>query len=130
MKGDRPASILILEDNRDVADTLRDLFEGEGYAVRTAETCAECASALAAEEPDLLVLDVNLPDGNGLDLLRAIRGDGTHARLPVVVFTADAREERLFDGFERGANAFLEKPIRTGRLFEAVRRLLAERREE
>lgn len=112
--------ILIVEDDRPIAENLYDFLESRGHA------CDFAASLLAArrlfEERrfDALILDRNLPDGDGTDLLRELRGSGQ--TLPVLVLSArDALEDKL-GGFAAGADDYLAKPFA---LKEVEARLLA-----
>jgi DNA-binding response OmpR family regulator len=121
-------SLLLVEDDADLAKVLRGRLAHAGYEVRCAASIAEARAALRAARPDLIVLDVMLPDGSGIDLLRSIRADADLRGLPVLVQTCLGAPARVEEGFEAGANAYLEKPADAARLLAAVRRLLDESR--
>jgi DNA-binding response OmpR family regulator len=97
-----------------------------GYVAREATTVADMHTALAEGLPDLVILDVNLPDASGFDVCRQLKSEAATAALPVVLISASYVP---FENRERltacGADAFLEQPLRAERLGEVVRELLA-----
>jgi len=117
--------LLIVEDEPSLARHLLRGLREEGYAADLAETLAEASELSFASDYDLAVLDLMLPDGNGLDLLREWRENGRH--LPVLVLTArDAVEDKV-SGLDRGADDYLTKPFRFEELLARVRTLLRRR---
>lgn len=101
--------VLIVEDDRPIAENIYDFLETRGHQCDFACTLADAKRRLAHDLPDVIVLDRNLPDGDGLALLRDLRCAGKH--LPVLVLTArDTLVERLL-GFEAGADDYLAKPF-------------------
>jgi DNA-binding response OmpR family regulator len=112
-----PAStLLLLEDDPVVRTFLADNLTADGYEVLLADTIADAQRLLEQAQPDLAVIDIGLPDGSGLDLLRALRGaDGVVSRadptLPVVVLSGCAGELDRMRGFERGADDYVTKPF-------------------
>jgi len=73
-------TLLLVEDECDILENNRHFFTGEGYRVLTAENLAQARQHLSKESPDAIVLDIMLPDGNGLDLLRELRGGAAKRR--------------------------------------------------
>lgn len=123
--------ILIIDDHEMGRYTLGLLLEGAGYRVREAATGAEGLAALEAELPDLVVLDVNLPDMDGRDVCSRIRTNPRTARLPVIHITASHRSPAdQVAGFERGADAYLTQPYDTGVLLAIMSGLLRARAAE
>jgi DNA-binding response OmpR family regulator len=109
-------TLLLLEDDAVVRTFLADNLTADGYEVLLADTIADAQRLLECCHPDLAVIDVGLPDGSGLDLLRALRGaDGVASRadptLPVVVLSGCAGELDRMRGFERGADDYVTKPF-------------------
>src|SRR5690606_23849494 len=102
------ATILVIEDERKLRDLLRGYLEREGLQVLTAGTGADGIALARSGRPDLLVLDLGLPDVPGEDVLREIRGT---ADLPVVILTARASEEDRIHGLELGADDYVTKPF-------------------
>lgn len=115
--------VLVVDDSPVVATTLRSWLERRGYEVVVAATGDE-ALAGAATLPDLVLLDLTLPDLPGLEVLRRLRRDETLSRVPVVVLTASTAREDRISCLEGGAEDFLSKPIDEAELIARVRSLL------
>jgi DNA-binding response OmpR family regulator len=111
-------TILILEDEPDLLFLLRQNLEREGFRVLPAETCRAAREALAAADADLLLLDVNLPDGNGFDLLETWRQEGRWT--PTVFLTARADEADRLRGFAVGGDDYVCKPFSMAELVARV----------
>ena len=100
--------LLIVEDDRALGEGIRLALQTPELRLQLCPTLAE-AGALAARQPfDLLILDINLPDGNGLDFLRALRRE--HA-VPVILLTANDLETDIVAGLELGADDYITKPF-------------------
>lgn len=118
----RQAQILIVDDNADLLRLLCEQLRGAGYQqLRTAQSCAAAQTAFAAEVPELMILDINLPDGDGFSLFRALRAK---ADVPTLFLSArDADADRLF-GLGLGADDYLTKPFLMQELLLRVQHLL------
>lgn len=103
------AAILLVDDNPDLLTLVTDNLRTAGYkTVCTAADCAAARAAFAAHRPDLMILDINLPDGDGFGLLRTLR---TESDVPALFLSArDADADRLF-GLGLGADDYLTKPF-------------------
>lgn len=114
--------ILLIDDNRELLDLLCQTLRGAGYTrLRTAETCAQARQAFAQARPGLMVLDINLPDGDGFSLFRELNGEG---EIPVLFLSArDADADRLF-GLGLGADDYLTKPFLTQELLLRIQLIL------
>src|SRR6516162_5229643 len=125
-----PVSILYVDDDADTRQAFGWLFRSAGFQVKEAATGSE-ALRLAEERPDLVVLDVNLPDINGFEVCRRIKaGPGTHS-IPVLHLSAVfVRSEDRTHGLEEGADGYLIKPIDPEELLAHVRALLRIHRAE
>lgn len=100
------AAVLVVEDERDIRDVLRRYLERAGFAVLTAATGAEALHLLDTAPPDLVLLDLGLPDIDGLEVLRE-----AHPRMPVIVLTARATVDDRIRGLQLGADDYVVKPF-------------------
>lgn len=116
------ASILLVDDNPDLLVLVGDSLRTAGYTcIRTAATCAEARALFAAAAPELMILDINLPDGDGFGLFRTLR---TESDVPALFLSArDADADRLF-GLGLGADDYLTKPFLMQELLLRVQHLL------
>ena len=119
-----PAHILIADDLVELREVLRFHLEREGFAVSEAGTGREAIEAVERDCPDVLVLDVSMPDMDGWAVLDQLRREGTH-RPRVAVLTAHADESVEILARNAGADAYLAKPLAAGELTAQVRRLLS-----
>ncbi|MFO1268803.1 MAG: response regulator [Rubrivivax sp.] len=113
------ASILIADDEPNIVLSLEFVLEEEGYRVRVARDGQEALDALAAELPDLVLLDVMLPRVSGFEVCERIRADPRWRHLRVVMLSAKGREVEVRKGLALGADAYVTKPF-------AIKDLLAE----
>lgn len=117
-----PTTILLVEDDLFLREGLFELLTREGYQVTAAASAMEAEAALAARNPDLIVLDIGLPDGSGLDLCRVWRAEGR--QMPILFLTALSEEIQIVRGLDAGGNDYVTKPFRTLELLSRVRALL------
>ena len=113
------AKILIVDDNADLLALLCEQLRGAGYGkIRTAQSCGGARAAFAAGQPELMILDINLPDGDGFSLFRALRAK---ADVPALFLSArDADADRLF-WLGLGADDYLTKPFSVDELLARLR---------
>ena len=116
--------ILVVEDEADIRRFVRMALEGEGIEVYEAQTLARGLIEAGTRRPDLLVLDLGLPDGDGVSLIRELRG---WSDMPVVVLSARTREQDKIDALDAGADDYLVKPFGVGELLARVRAHLRRR---
>lgn len=119
--------ILLVEDD----DTNRKLVRivlGDGYRISEAASVEQALDLLQQEKPDLLLLDIRLGDGSGLDVIRAVRADPAFDQVPALAITAQAMKDDESRFLAAGFDAYLSKPIDTRRLPEVVEHFLREGR--
>ena len=117
----------ICEDDDHLRSVLERALDGEGFAVRMAASGADAVRAFARDVPDVLVLDIMLPDADGRDVCQALRARGVDS--PVIFLTArDALTDRL-SGFARGADDYVTKPFAVAELVARIRVALRRRAE-
>src|SRR5450755_3933713 len=112
-----PIAILI-EDERQIRRFVRTALEAEGWNVHEAETMRQGLSDAATRKPDLIILDLGLPDGDGVDFLRDLRG---WSKVPVIVLSARVSEQDKIAALDAGADDYLTKPFGVGELLARVR---------
>ena len=113
--------LLLVDDSPEVLDLVDRALTRDGHRVRVAASIAEARAQLASGHPDVMVLDVALPDGTGIDLCRALRSEG--ARFPILLLTAHGDVPRRVAGLDAGADDFLAKPFAVAELRARVRAL-------
>lgn len=101
--------ILIVEDDKSLNHGLCKALKNENRQTISCGTLQNAREQLACQLPDLLLLDLNLPDGNGLDLLRQIRQEKIH--FPVILLTANDTDDDVVNGLEQGADDYITKPF-------------------
>lgn len=125
MATEQPAStIIVVEDDEDIADTIRYNLEREGYAVRTAPTGEAGLDLIRGKPPNLVLLDVNLPKMNGFELCRLLRSEPRTAALPILMLTARNLEADKVLGLRLGADDYLTKPFSIRELAARVEAIL------
>jgi DNA-binding response OmpR family regulator len=114
--------VLVVDDHAPTRELIRRRLEGEGHVVQEAGSCAEASERLRDKRPpDVLVLDVMLPDGSGVDLCRALRSGGLSA--PILLLTARGDVSDRVTGLDAGADDYLAKPFAVAELLSRVRAL-------
>ena len=119
--------LLLVEDD----DTTRKLVRivlGDGYRISEAASVEQALDLLQREKPDLLLLDIRLGDGSGLDVIRHVRADPAFDQVPALAITAQAMKDDESRFLAAGFDAYLSKPIDTRRLPETVARFIREGR--
>ena len=103
------AKILIVDDNAELLALLCEQLRGAGYGhIRTAQSCAAARACFAAEQPELMILDINLPDGDGFSLMQHFR---TFTNVPIIFLTAKDEAADKLSGLGLGADDYISKPF-------------------
>lgn len=119
--GKRPAKILVADDDADLLGLIGFTLHQVGFEVRTAHDGNDALQAFEYEVPDFVLLDINMPAPNGLEVCRRIRG---RSAVPIMMLTAKDQEEDLLEAFEAGADDYVFKPFSPRALIARVRALL------
>jgi DNA-binding response OmpR family regulator len=116
--------ILVVDDDKQIVRLVRSYLEQAGYAVLTAADGTTALRTIRTERPDLVVLDLMLPDQDGWTVTRAVRGDANQADLPIIMLTARVEDTDKIVGLEIGADDYIAKPFNPRELVARVRAVL------
>jgi CheY-like chemotaxis protein len=117
--------VLVVDDHELNLKLLERLLELEGREVRAVDSLAAAERAVTEERPAMIVLDLNLPDGSGLDLTRKLKSEPRTASIPIVACTAAVRPADEDEALEAGCDAFVAKPIDLRRFSAVISSILA-----
>ncbi|MBV9864905.1 MAG: response regulator [Abitibacteriaceae bacterium] len=115
--------ILAVDDEKHIVRLVQINLEREGYEVVTASNGREALEKVAAEKPDLLVMDVMMPEMDGFEALKKLKEDAATADIPVIMLTAKAQDADVFRGWQSGADLYLTKPFNPQELITFVKRI-------
>ena len=118
--------ILVVDDEPNIVLSLEFLMQQAGFQVRTASDGEAALAAIAAEQPDLMLLDVMMPRKNGYEVCQAVRANPDWKGIRIIMLTAKGREVEREKGLALGADDYITKPFSTQEVVERVRELLAE----
>lgn len=116
--------ILVVDDDKSIVKVVRSYLEQAGYMVQTAYDGESALHALRSEKPDLVVLDLMLPDRDGWEITRLIRSDATLGAMPIIMLTARVEDTDKIVGLELGADDYITKPFNAREIVARVRALL------
>ncbi|MBI3609196.1 MAG: response regulator transcription factor [Nitrospirae bacterium] len=119
-----PKKIIMIEDEPDIIGLVTHYLEKEGYRVTAVRDGAKGLQQIKAGPPDLLILDLMLPEMDGLEICRRVRADSKTAALPIIMLTAKGEETDRVVGLEVGADDYLTKPFSPKELVARVKALL------
>ncbi|MEI7980160.1 MAG: response regulator, partial [Bacteroidota bacterium] len=113
--------ILVADDDPDILRITEHLLKKEGYTVRTAANGRECLHAIHENKPDLLLLDVILPDISGVDICQTIKRDPGFSQVYILLHSGmNTKSEEISEGLEHGADGYLVKPVSNRELLARV----------
>ncbi len=122
------ANILVVDDEMGIRELLSEILSDEGHAIQTAENAAQARALRASSAPDLVLLDIWMPDTDGVTLLKEWQRDGL-LTMPVIMMSGHATIDTAVEATRIGALNFLEKPIALQKLLKAVQQGLARAQE-
>ncbi|HET9587176.1 MAG TPA: response regulator [Anaerolineales bacterium] len=120
-------TVLIIEDEEDAAELFAEMMRVSGLRVIKTSSSAPALAMMTQERPDVVLLDIMMPEISGLDILRQMRSDPALVNIPVIVVSAKSMPIDIRHGMEAGAFSYLTKPVGFFDLKEAVERALGSR---
>ena len=117
-------TILIVDDEEDVLDLLQLVFETSGFVVRRASTGKSAVSSAWEQPPDVVLLDVMMPEMDGWQVLRTLKGDEQTRNVPVVMLSARAERRDKMIGLQEGAEGYIAKPFSPAEVVREVQSFL------
>ena len=115
--------ILVVDDERHIVRLVQVNLEKAEYEVLTAYDGVEALEKVAADKPDMIVLDVMMPRMNGFDVLKKLQADPETQEIPVIMLTAKAQDADIFKGWSSGVSSYLTKPFNPMELLVFVQRI-------
>ena len=117
-------TILVVDDELPIIELIQYNLKKEGFEVLTAENGAQALELARTEKPDLIILDLMLPDMGGFDICRILRNDTSTARIPIIMATAKTSDSDIVSGLELGADDYITKPFSPKVLVARVKSVL------
>ncbi|HEU4400661.1 MAG TPA: response regulator [Candidatus Polarisedimenticolia bacterium] len=118
-----PQTVMVVDDDVDIVDMTRLILEGGGYRVVPARSGPEALQKLEQGHPDLILLDINMPEMDGWQVLRALKVDERSAGIPVAMFSIKMEVRDKLHGLQEGAYDYINKPFSCEDLLGRVRRI-------
>ena len=119
-------TIVVVDDNPDIVSIVRTILEGRGYSVISAYSGEELFARLEERKPDLIILDIMMPNMDGLQVLTRLKGVPDTASIPVILLTAKVQYEDVLGGYKLGADYYITKPFTSTQLINGINLLLGE----
>ncbi len=117
-------TVVVVEDETDAAEMFAEMMRVSGFRVLKSYSSTPAISIIANEQPDLVILDVMMPDVSGLEVLKYMRREPTLSNIPVIVVSAKSMPGDIKTGLEAGASVYLTKPVGFLDLKQAVDKVL------
>ena len=124
MTDTNPKTVMIIEDEPDAAELFAEMMRVSGFRVLKASAGTPAMALLAQQKPDVILLDIMMPDVSGLEILRYLRREAALANIPVIVVSAKSLPYEVQQGLDAGASVYLTKPVGFAELKGAVERTL------
>ncbi|MEE8114431.1 MAG: response regulator [Nitrososphaerales archaeon] len=123
-----PASkrtIMVVDDEQDMVDLIKTTLEAKGYGVQPAYNGQEAFNLLGEQKPDLIILDIFMPQMDGLEVLVRLRENPGTASIPVILLTTKMEYKDILEGYQIGANYYIPKPFTKNQLLDGVNSILS-----
>ena len=123
---DTKKTIMVVDDNPDIITIVKTILEGRGYSVFSASSGLELLNMLSDHKPDLIILDIMMPEMDGLEVLTRLKSKSETATIPVILLTAKVQYEDVLGGYKLGADYYITKPFTSTQLVNGINLLLGE----
>jgi len=123
---DTKKTIMVVDDNPDIITIVKTILEGKGYQVLSASSGQELLNLLTDRKPDLIILDIMMPEMDGLEVLGRLKAVTETASIPVILLTAKVQYEDVLGGYKLGADYYITKPFTSTQLVNGINLLLGE----
>ncbi len=123
-----PASnrtIMVVDDEQDMVDLIKTTLEAKGFGVQSAYNGQEAFNLLGEQKPDLIILDIFMPQMDGLEVLVRLRENPGTASIPVILLTTKMEYKDILEGYQIGANYYIPKPFTKNQLLDGVNSILS-----
>jgi CheY-like chemotaxis protein len=121
-------TVIVVEDEADAAEMFAEMMRVNGFRVVKCFSSGPAINMIATEMPDVVILDVMMPDISGLEVLKYIRGEPQLAKIPVIVISAKSMPSDIKTGMDAGASVYLTKPVGFLELKQATEKVLSDRK--
>ncbi len=118
-------TIMVVDDNHDLVEVVRFTLESNGFNVRCAYSGEELFTGLEELKPDLIILDIMMPEMDGLEVLTRLKGDPAAASIPVILLTSKVEYKDVIKGYKMGADYYITKPFTKNQLLDGVNSILS-----
>lgn len=123
---DTKKTIMVVDDNPDIITIVKTILEGRGYTVFSASSGPVLLNMLPNHKSDLIILDIMMPEMDGLEVLTRLKGKTETATIPVILLTAKVQYEDVLGGYKLGADYYITKPFTSTQLVNGINLLLGE----
>ena len=123
---DTKKTIMVVDDNPDIITIVKTILEGRGFTVFSASSGPELLSLLPTQKCDLIILDIMMPEMDGLEVLTRLKGKIETSTIPVILLTAKVQYEDVLGGYKLGADYYITKPFTSTQLVNGINLLLGE----
>lgn len=118
-----PRKILTVDDSRTMRDMVSYTLKGAGFEVLEAEDGLKALGVLASSRVDLIITDINMPNMDGVTLVKRVRAGGAHASVPILILTTESGDDRKASGKAAGATGWIVKPFAPEKLLSVVNKV-------
>jgi len=118
-------TIMVIDDQPDILDIVKAILERSGYVVQVADSGMEAFSLMEEKKPDLIILDIMMPQMDGLKVLQQLKGNADYSSIPVILLTVKVQHEDVLKGYKLGADYYITKPFNSSQLIVGINFILS-----